>query len=134
VNLYNCTVRLGGNLMQTVPKHNVTQPEIRLLRAIHGADGVADIGQFGEDARDERTVHLELAREYGRARVEKTLGVSLDDFDEWLEQQLQDAPKGMALPGAGVAPKPLEGAEESVRETRARPRKQAVAEGAAGFD
>ena len=85
--IYNCTVRLAGNIMQTVPRVNVTQREVNLLRAIHGADAIVDLKSVDiiELTRPElEELHMKLAREYGRAKVEKAFGIILDHFDEWL--------------------------------------------------
>ena len=41
--LCNLTLRLGGSLLHTVPKTDVTPGEILILRAIHGDDACVDI-------------------------------------------------------------------------------------------
>lgn len=57
--LYNCKVRLGGLVLNEVPKSSITAPEIEVYRVIHGSDAVVDIKETGKSARrsdrDERT-------------------------------------------------------------------------------
>lgn len=55
--LYDCKVRLGGSVLNEVPKTGITAPEIEVYRAIHGSDAVVDVklaGQVKRSDRDER--------------------------------------------------------------------------------
>jgi hypothetical protein len=80
--LFNCNVRLGGNLLHSVPKIGITEKELYLLRAIHGDDSIDNPRPAGEADIDERDHLFELARAYGRPLVEKTFQTVLTNFDE----------------------------------------------------
>lgn len=58
--LVDCTVRLGGSLQHTVRKHNITVPEIVVLKAIHGDDAVVEMVLLDKIAK--RSNAAELAR------------------------------------------------------------------------
>lgn len=60
--LYDCKVRLAGQVANEVRKYKVTAAEIEILRSIHGADAVAEIVDAGED---KRTSAAERQRLYG---------------------------------------------------------------------
>jgi hypothetical protein len=50
--LYQCKVRLGGSVLNEVPKFNITPAEIMMLRLLHGGDdAVVDIRETGEDRK-----------------------------------------------------------------------------------
>lgn len=49
--LANVTVRLGGSVLNTVPKLGVTPAEIIVLQHIHGEGSVVDIRPAGEDKK-----------------------------------------------------------------------------------
>jgi hypothetical protein len=86
--LFNCNVRLGGNLLHSIPKLGITEKEMYLLRAIHGDDSIENIKQVGESDMEERPHLMSLARVYGKPIVEKTFTVILDGFEEWLQSVL----------------------------------------------
>lgn len=46
--LANVTVRLGGSLLNTVPKIAVTPAEVLVLQHLHGADAVVDVRPISE--------------------------------------------------------------------------------------
>ena len=50
--LYSCKLRLGGSVLNEVPKIGVTAPEVEVLRAIHGSDAVLDLKFTGTVDRD----------------------------------------------------------------------------------
>lgn len=96
VKVYNCIVRLGGNLLHTVPKVRISGEEIRLLKAIHGDDSIAEVKELGTLdgwTRDEELLDLadrystDVEKREGRKLVEKVFGISLNDFDDWLMQK-----------------------------------------------
>lgn len=105
VKVYDCTVRLGGGLLHTVPKSRISAQEIRLLKHIHGDDAIVGVKELGH--LDGWTVNEELnslAERYsqepdkrdGVKMVEKVFGVVLSDFDSWLlareeERERQEA-------------------------------------------
>lgn len=90
---YNCRVRLAGQITHDVPRARVSQREVTLLRAIHGPDAIielkaVDVVEYTRPQLEEH--YMELAREYGRYRVEEALGVTLDRFEEWLTGKLDE--------------------------------------------
>lgn len=68
--LYDCEVRLGGSLMHTVTKNEVTAPEIMCLRAIHGGDAVVNIRPRRNDRRSHRAEVDRLRAKYPKAFAE----------------------------------------------------------------
>lgn len=62
-----CKVRLNGDLLNVVPRSDITPPEVILLRAIHGEDSVIDIKQTGSDKRQHREEYDRLFEKYGEA-------------------------------------------------------------------
>lgn len=87
---YNCHVRHAGNMLHTIPRNRVSQKELVMLRAIHGDDALDRVAVIGEAKIDMDEHLMQLARTYGRGRVEKVLNVSLDHFDFWLQSKLDD--------------------------------------------
>lgn len=65
----NCRVALSGDMLNTVPKYDITVAEVALLRAIHGDDAVHDISPIGERTVSPRAEVMRLAETY-RARNE----------------------------------------------------------------
>jgi len=93
IEVFDCNVRLGGNILHSVPRKGVTQREVNLLRTIHGSDAIidlkaVDIVELTQPQLEE--LHMQLAREYGRAKVERAFGIILDRFDEWLASKLDE--------------------------------------------
>jgi|AGTN01.2.fsa_nt_gi hypothetical protein len=66
--LAKCTVKLGGDLKNTVIKYNVTPAEILLLKAIHGDDAVVGVEATGGDKREHAAERARLLANYGRAK------------------------------------------------------------------
>lgn len=117
--VYDAQVRLAGNMLQTVPRYRITEREIRLLRTIHGGDAVTDIKEVGDTDASEESILNELAGRYSKKRVEQVFNVSLDNFEQWLDEQLEQSGKPQViLEAPGIAPLPLVGAEESAAATR----------------
>jgi hypothetical protein len=87
---YNCHVRHAGNMLHTIPRNDVSAKELVLLRSIHGDDALDRVSPAGEKRVDMDEHYLELARTYGRQKVEQVLGVSLANFDFWLQDRLED--------------------------------------------
>jgi hypothetical protein len=88
--LLNCTVRLGGNLLHSVPKERVSEREIMLLKHIHGSDAIVDLKHVGDIEVPVKDEYRRLARFYGLKNVEECFDVKLENFAEWLEEQLQN--------------------------------------------
>lgn len=72
--LFNCKVRIMAQVQDEVIKTDVTQAEIVVLKAIHGADGVLDVMGSGEADRDEATERDRLEMIYGEGIVGKIFG------------------------------------------------------------
>lgn len=62
--LYQCKLRLAGNVNNEVLKTDVTAAEIEVLREIHGSDAVLDIVQTGENKLDSAKERARLKRIY----------------------------------------------------------------------
>lgn len=86
--ILNCTIRLGGELLHTVPKERVSEREIRLLKHIHGSDAVVDVKHIGDIEVPANDEYKRLARFYSLKAVEECFDVRIDDFADWLESQL----------------------------------------------
>ena len=86
--LFDCQVRHAGNMLHTITKRGVTAYELRILKKIHGDDAIIHLKPVGELERDEHDEHLRLARVYGVKNVETVFGPVIDDFSEWIEEQL----------------------------------------------
>lgn len=99
--VYNCSVRLGGSVLHTVPKIRITGEEVRLLKHLHGDDSIVDLKEIGSLKEDyTRDMELmDLASRYstdndhstGRKLVEKVFNTTLADFDGWLMRKEQEA-------------------------------------------
>jgi hypothetical protein len=124
--LFNCQVRLAGNMLHSVPRYGISEREIRMLRSMHGDDAVVEVKEVGESDRSERDILNELAARYGRTRVEGLFGVSLDNFQEWLDSQLNDELGPVKTEAPGLAPIPLPGTEENVAAARKTRRQEAT--------
>lgn len=77
--LLDCQVRLGGNINHVVPRYNVTDHEVIMLRDIHGNDAVVGIKLTkGEADRTDMEECVRLASIYGQEKVESLFRVKLD--------------------------------------------------------
>lgn len=63
--LANCSVALGGDKGNTVPKFGITAAEIAVLRFLHGEDAVTDIQPIGHIERLDRVERARLVEVYG---------------------------------------------------------------------
>jgi hypothetical protein len=101
--VFNCIVNVSRDpktdqTLMTVPKENITENELALLRGIHGSKSVVAIKEVGEIDREQRTDLLMLARAYGDsnelepvtgpALIKKFFQVDLHEFGEWLTHTL----------------------------------------------
>lgn len=99
VEIFNCRLRLAGNINHDIPKPLVTMREMRLMRAMHGEDSVIEIkpADPAHAEIDEREEYMHLSRQYtntsdpmsGRKVVEKVFGVELSEYPQWLEDQVE---------------------------------------------
>ena len=86
--LFNCNVRLGGNVLCDVPKYGLTEMELRVLQAIHGDDAVIHIKKAGEVDRTEQDEASRLAADYPANIVSAVSGIQsiapleIEDDDE----------------------------------------------------
>jgi hypothetical protein len=91
VDLYDCAVRLGGNMLHTVPKTGINAWEVRLLAHIHGGnDAIADRKKVGiVTIADRQAEYFRLARTYGSKAVQKVFpDADFLDYESWLNQQV----------------------------------------------
>ena len=115
VKVYNCVVRLGGSLLHTVPKERISGEEVRLLKAIHGDDAIANLKEIGHLdgwARDDELNMLadrysqEPDKRDGRRLVEKVFGTLLTNFDGDLDTYVDHFANEVGDlfdPGLGIA-------------------------------
>lgn len=118
---FSLQVRHSGNVLHTIPMSDVSDREVRLLRKIHGDDAIIDLKQTREepDPADLQDLYRTLATRYSAPLVEKTFGVMLDNFDEWLEE------KRNRESGLGESARP-ERAEEAVAAAPAKPKSKSM--------
>lgn len=91
VKLFDCEVRLSGDILHSQVRYGITNGEIRVIRAIHGEAGVVKITPAGEAEVNEKEELYRLAVKYskdidprtGVKLVERVFGVPLDGFEEW---------------------------------------------------
>jgi hypothetical protein len=94
--LFDCEVRLGGNINHTVTLKGVSIYEISLLRAIHGEDSVPsrDMKSVGVKDIDSLDEMHRLSRKYantsdamsGKRLVERTFNTVLHGYENWLAE------------------------------------------------
>jgi len=119
-----CTVRLGGDITNTVHKVMVSPAEIVILRHIHGGDdAVVDIKPTGMDNMPHANERDRLNYTYGKEVVEKVfpgsfakLPVTLkdighgreseDDAEEESEEESSDQEKEVVTRMEAMDPKP----------------------------
>lgn len=74
--LFTCKVRIMGEVKDEVVRTGATNAEIKILRMIHGDDGVVDVQPEGEAERSEADERLRLEQFYGEIAVAKLFGVA----------------------------------------------------------
>jgi hypothetical protein len=72
--LYDCQVRLAGDLNCEVPKQGVTAPEVLVLRSLHGDDAVVDLVASGDRKVKQTDERMRLGEIYGHDKVVKLFG------------------------------------------------------------
>ena len=92
---YNVNVRLGGNILHSVPRNNITERELYLLAQIHGSDAIINQVEVGEVDVNEKILDFQLAREYGRKVVETNFSKVLLGYDEWLVATIEQEEQSM---------------------------------------
>jgi len=93
---YNVNVRLGGNILHSVPRNNITERELYLLSQIHGSDAIVDQKEVSEIDVSEKILDFQLAREYGRGVVERNFSKALVGFDDWLAATMEKEEQALA--------------------------------------
>lgn len=73
--LYDCKVRVMGDVRDEVRKYAVTQAEITVLRRIHGEDAVSEITAAGNTDRSEHDERDRLNGSYGAKTIDRIFGV-----------------------------------------------------------
>ena len=87
--LYNCRVQVGGDVGgHEVPKKNITEKELRLLKHMHGNDAIKALEPAGDIVREDMDEYRRLATIYRPARVAKFFGVDLENFNDWLNERV----------------------------------------------
>ena len=119
--LYECTVRLGGSMTNEVPKVDVTAAEIQVLRAIHqgvdaGVDAIIRIKPTRHVDRDDMEERERLQRIYGRA-------LAGNDAIRSLQTILghHTAPLPQSVPGVDNLPAPKTGRRAKVEKPAPEP-------------
>src|SRR5690606_15053187 len=72
MHLYDCKVRLGGDVQNEVRKRSVTAAELMVLRELPGEDAVIAIEQTGGDKRSHAEERQRIYRTY--AAIEDNVG------------------------------------------------------------
>jgi len=99
---YNGMLHHAGNMLHQIPLLGVTEREVRLLGTLHGKENIEGITLIGEVEVDSTTNYFEMVDKYSsredfgkrermKQMVEKVFDVSLDQFDDWLSGQLEQA-------------------------------------------
>lgn len=87
--LYNCMVQVGGDVGgHEVPKKNITEKELRLLKHIHGNDAIKALAPAGDIEREDMDEYRRLATIYRPSKVAKFFGIDLENFDDWLNEKI----------------------------------------------
>jgi hypothetical protein len=87
---FNCRVRIGGGVEHDVPKIDVSELEINLLRAIHGDNAVIAIKLKGEKDISQEDELRRLGETYEDSVVDKLLGVKITRFKPIVEDTDED--------------------------------------------
>lgn len=67
--LYDCKLRLAGNVMHEVFKGSVTAPEIEIFRFVHGEDAVVDIKEVDDVKRSSAEERSRLKQIYANPEM-----------------------------------------------------------------
>jgi hypothetical protein len=77
VKLFNCKIRCMGEVKDEVRRAGATNAEIKILRSIHGDDGVVEVEPAGEIDRSEAEERQRLEIFYGEPAVAKLFGIAV---------------------------------------------------------
>lgn len=108
--LYTCTVRLNGSMLNEVQKTDVTAAEIRVLKAIHsgpetGIEVITNIKATGRVDRDDDAERERLRSTYGEALSKKEHGPkTVEAMIGW-----DGTPLPQSVPGVDSLPAPKAG-------------------------
>lgn len=80
MDIFTCKLRLGGSVLNEVPKINVSAPEVLVLRAIHGHDAVVDMRRTGGKHANHNEERERLSQVYGADKVLELFGPSHRDL------------------------------------------------------
>lgn len=72
MDIYKGEVLLGGSLMNTVHRNDLTAAEILILRAVHGDDAVRGLEFLEQKNRQYQLEYDRLVKKYGRRKVESS--------------------------------------------------------------
>lgn len=118
--LYDCKVRVMGDVRDEVRKYGVTQAEITVLRRIHGDDAVSEITAAGNTDRSEHDERDRLNGSYGARTIDKIFGVPVARISDELPT-FTDVEDAESLASATALP-------TAKRTTRGRPPKEPMPE------
>lgn len=91
------TVRLGGDILSTVIRTNVSPAEIAILRHIHGDDAVLFMRHDGDDrGRQDVNEKDRLSQLYGADRVRDVFGVTGKMPERLADVGITDEPEAEA--------------------------------------
>lgn len=115
--LYNCIVRLQGDVKDEVAKSGVTSAEIKVLKNIHGGDAVHRVVRATDEDGDARSVERTEAQErdrlsalYGEGKIISMFGAPVQKIEEDLAIDDEDEDE---------APQPKAKAKRSLPKVRA---------------
>lgn len=77
MNLYNCIVSLSGNILNQVPKREISPAEISVLRVLHGDDAVVSINKVRSTKRSHAVERGKLEGVYGKPVVASLFGPAI---------------------------------------------------------
>ena len=106
--IYNASLTHGGNLLHKIPLVGLTAQELKLLRDIHDAGNIVDVKEVSSREIVLREELFRIVDKYAsredyekvqriRARAEKLFGVSLEGFDEWQQNLIDESMQSMAV-------------------------------------
>lgn len=110
--LFTCKVRIMGEVKDEVRRGGVTQAEIKILKFIHGDDGVTDVEPEGEAERSEADERSRLEMFYGEPAVATLFGIArpsiADEIADTVGAVIPLETPVRAEPKRPVASKPLQ--------------------------
>ena len=118
----NCFVRLGGDMLNTVPKQGVTVAEIAILQHLHGADAVVEIQPTTNKQDIAHAAEIERLRDtYGLKAFAEVFPGRITNLPIYLKDIEIDKDSPFLVSNARKAV----AGEDEPKKKRGRPRKEA---------